>query len=265
MFGLGGSFTYLQCEGCGTLTLADPPSDLERFYPEGYYAHGGSSGWLGRITRRLAPQPPLPEWFTGISAEARILDVGSGHGELLKRLRRAGFTRLEGIDPFVPPMEERGLTIHSGELSTLEGAYDLIMTHHSIEHVQDPVATFREMRRLLARGGRILLRTPLADSWAHEHYGRDWWALDAPRHLYVFTSVGIRLLAAQTTLRIVDESRDSDAMQFYAGELYREGQTLAGHSLRELDRETAAEYQLRALELNEQGTGDFGVFWMCAG
>ncbi|HEV8151750.1 MAG TPA: hypothetical protein VGP78_02410, partial [Solirubrobacteraceae bacterium] len=33
----GRRFHYARCERCATLWLVDPPDDLGRFYPEGYY------------------------------------------------------------------------------------------------------------------------------------------------------------------------------------------------------------------------------------
>jgi SAM-dependent methyltransferase len=157
---------------------------------------------------------------------------------------------------------EDGLTIRRGDVADLDGQFDLIMSHHSVEHIPEPAVFFRQLRRLVAGDGRILVRTPLADSWTYAHYGSDWWALDAPRHLHVFTTKAIHLLATRAGLRILDESRDSDPMQFHASELYRRGETLAGRTLLELDEQTVDEYRRRARELNDRRTGDFGVFWL---
>jgi SAM-dependent methyltransferase len=260
MFGMGGQFEYGRCVKCGALTLVDPPADLAPFYASGYYAHRGV-GRLREAVGRAVRQSALPEWLAGVDRDARVLDVGSGTGTLLRQMGAAGFTRLEGVDPLVDTVRSGSLTIHGCELSDLDGEYDFVMSHHSLEHVHDPTATLCEMRRLLSDEGRLLLRTPVADSWTYEHYGSDWWALDAPRHLHVFTTRAIEIMASRAGLVVVDAARDGNAMQFYACELYRRGETLNGRGLRDLSRATRQEYERRAAELNANGTGDFGLFW----
>ena len=38
MLGTGEQFEYLECGRCGCLQIADPPGDLARYYPQGYYS-----------------------------------------------------------------------------------------------------------------------------------------------------------------------------------------------------------------------------------
>lgn len=84
----------------------------------------------------------------------------------------------------------------------LEGEYDFVMLHHSLEHMSDQFAAFGHLRRLLKPSGKLLVRIPLAGGLAWRRYGVDWVQLDAPRHLYLHTERSIRVLADQTGLKV---------------------------------------------------------------
>lgn len=49
-------------------------------------------------------------------------------------------------------------------LSYADGSFDLVLTSDTLEHVPDPVASFRETRRVLRPGGRHVFTIPLVPS-----------------------------------------------------------------------------------------------------
>jgi SAM-dependent methyltransferase len=65
--------------------------------------------------------------------------------------------------------------------------FDAVTLHHVIEHVPDPARTLNECRRVLKRGGRLVVSTPNAASLGHREFGQDWRGLETPRHLHVFS------------------------------------------------------------------------------
>ena len=64
--------------------------------------------------------------------------------------------------------------------------------NHVIEHLHDPVDTLRHCWKILKPGGHITVITPNYGSSGHELYGPDWFALDPPRHLVLFTEDSLR-------------------------------------------------------------------------
>jgi SAM-dependent methyltransferase len=282
MFGTREKFEYRNCVTCGSLHLATIPSDFGRFYPPDYYSfgatraapsagalRGGLSRWLvasdGGMVRWLtaALRRKFP-WFywarlTGARVDASILDVGCGSGGLLRRMQRYGFRHLEGIDPFMGTETlEPGLQLRRIALEQVEGAYDLIMFHHVLEHVTDPAKTLGEARERLKPGGRVLVRIPVAGSFAQKEYGADWFNLDAPRHLVIPSVAGMRALAARAGLRIAHTEFDSTESALRMSENYRRD-----ISLKDAPKPTRREKrrgQRRADELNLRGEGDCGLF-----
>jgi 2-polyprenyl-3-methyl-5-hydroxy-6-metoxy-1,4-benzoquinol methylase len=175
------------------------------------------------------------EWFrrTGTGPGDAILDVGCGSGRLLFRLHGDGFHDLVGIDPNLPPetaaraagraglrFERTTPEFHScgAHAGSERGRYRLVMAHHSFEHMRDPRQGFTALAALVAPGGWLLLRVPLADSWARRHYGRDWAQLDAPRHLQIPTRRSIERLAAGAGLELVHVEDDSGVFQIWGSE-----------------------------------------------
>jgi SAM-dependent methyltransferase len=144
--------------------------------------------WLGVERRRLG----LERFLLPKGDGARLLEVGCGNGSRLTLLRDRGYV-VEGQE--VAPAgaaaaSALGLTVHLGHLESLalpEGAYDILVMNHVLEHVRDPVAFLRQCRRLLRPGGRLVSIQPNGASLAHRVFGPDWVGLDPPRHLHVFT------------------------------------------------------------------------------
>ncbi len=296
MFGLGGSFTYFECSNCGSLALQDVPLSLAEYYPSSYYAltdrvdtgeektsaaNGAAmrlllrSRGVGRAAVALGrtARSPVQPWTgllggAGLDLGARILDVGCGDGHRLRTLRRFGFRHLTGIDAHL--VQETGvaddIVLSRHGLADLQGEFDLVMFHHSFEHMPDPPTVLGEVARLLAPSGLLLLRIPLAGSWAWRTYGVDWVQLDAPRHLYLFTRRGLETLAVRSGFRLRRLVYDSGPFQFWGSDLYRQGTSLQeSGSLEGSPPATATSDQIErwekeARKLNVAEDGDQAAF-----
>src|SRR5262249_48566990 len=78
---------------------------------------------------------------------------------------------------------------------TLEPAqFDLVLMKYSLEHVHSPHDTLMAIRKSLKPGGRAVFWVPNARSLDARLFGNYWRGLDAPRHLYIFTSQTMRRL-----------------------------------------------------------------------
>ena len=181
-------------------------------------------GPAGRRSALPLPGAAYHHWLrhSGVGVDSAILDVGCGAGKLLHKLRNDGFRDLHGVDPYLPAeVHEPGLRIVRRQVSEMDGAYDLVMLHHSLEHIPDQVQALREAARLARPTGTVLVRIPVADSWAWRHYGVDWVQLDALRHLYLHTRRSLETVAAAAGLRLARVLHDSEPLQFWGSELYR--------------------------------------------
>jgi len=290
MYGLRTQFHYAQCAECGSLCLTDPPTDYSQYYSGEYYsfkqvqgdareiilnflrptrdaAYFGNAGWWGRfLARHFEERSLLSVSKLKVAREARILDAGCGSGQLLHRMSAFGFTNLSGVDPFLAHdiMNGNGVTIRKAYLEEVtDGEYDLVMFHHSLEHVVDPRRTLRSAGRLLASRGKCMVRLPVMGR-AWELYGTNWVQLDPPRHTWIPTEKAMTLLAESAGLRVEHVEYDSTAFQFWGSELREKDIPLIRggvHGLRELRfAGKMKKFRSSAEALNLAGCGDQAAF-----
>jgi SAM-dependent methyltransferase len=289
MFGLRTRFHYAQCAGCGTLWLTDPPEDFAPYYPTEYYSFAGEDGgWRERVKNYLWAERDKTYFGKGgilgrfvarrrgdgtlllvsklkIRRNARILDVGCGSGKLLQRMAALGFSNLTGVDPFLSnEVNGPGLRIWKGRLENMAGEkYDLVMFHHSLEHVADPAEELRAAAGLLAAGGKCLVRLPVV-AYAWEKYVTNWVQLDPPRHMWLPTERAMRILAESAGFRAEIVEYDSTEFQFWGSELYVRGVELRLASPLRLAREFGLaglkRFGEQAAVLNRGCAGDQAAF-----
>lgn len=299
MFGTRDEFTYLECGSCGTVQLINIP-DLAKYYPAEYYSFNNelieieaslrrriAARFIGKhlvtgrsqIGKRFAAMRPeltrlfptsLLDTVPGLSLDTRILDFGCGSGELLRTLRAFGFRALTGADAFIAEnkMFPGNVKIYKAGLADLEPSFDLIMLHHSFEHLPDPYESLNEIKRLLADDGTCLIRIPLV-SYAWEKYGVNWVQLDPPRHLFLFTERSFRQLAGDSGFEVATVVYDSTAFQFSASEQYlmdipmNDPRSFAGASETSIFiQQQIDDWEAEATRLNLEGRGDQACFYL---
>ena len=199
----------------------------------------------------------------GVRLGSAILDVGCGNGDLITKLGGAGLTSLTGIDPFTAESRSLGHHVQLVKETVYEhkGAYDIVMLHHSFEHMANPEAALTEVQRLLKPDGWAMIRIPISDSFVWGYYGVDWVQLDPPRHLFIHTRKGMGALAGRVGLELISTTCDSSEFQFTASELYSRDIPLVRQNEQEyFTSDEIAEFRRRALDLDEKGEGDQATF-----
>jgi 2-polyprenyl-3-methyl-5-hydroxy-6-metoxy-1,4-benzoquinol methylase len=295
MFGLREEFDYFQCSRCGCLQITTIPDDLAKYYPQHYFSFKRlnrssqnlirayfdthrvinsliKTDWIGRVANLFSKPLNYLSWLRAskLGLNAKILDVGCGKGQLLLRMSLGGFKNCTGIDPYLQESINyaNGVTIHKSNLVDFvthgDSKFDLIMFHHSLEHMEDPRLILENSAKLLSAGGTILVRIPVADSYAWEHYGVNWTQLDAPRHLYLLTRDSMEKLAAYAHLKIDKVEYDSTPYQFVGSELYRRDIPMSMHKNRRkyFSNVELASFDAKTVELNETQKGDQAIFYL---
>jgi SAM-dependent methyltransferase len=287
MFGLRDEFRYLECGNCRCVHLIEIPADMSKYYPDDYYSFGSADGLEAAIEHRWAAYAHgqwslagcLAHFLLGphvtmtairrarIPLDARVLDVGCGAGWLIRDMKRFGYQNVSGIDPYIKSDSRGsdGVVVLKRSLEEMTGEFDVVMFHHSFEHIADQAGALKETRRLLRPAGRVLIRVPIVDSFAWKHYGVNWIHLDAPRHFFLHSPMSLRLLAEQCGLHISNLTYEGNASQFVYSEEYAKDISLVdqrkGGILRRLQGLwLAREHRARAEELNRNAQGDWACF-----
>lgn len=275
MFGTRERFEYQECIDCGTIQRLSDVVDESRLYPVGYYsfakpsrnsrvaairdAHAlGTRSILGAVASFVRYDPIVAViGYFGIDPSSRVLDVGCGSGKLLHRMSAAGFKNLTGVDPYILKPTSSAVTIQKSDLQSMSGEFDFIMFNHSLEHVPEPDQSLSNAKRLLAPGGRILVRIPTSSSHAWTEYGPNWVQLDAPRHIVIPSRKGMNALAERCGLSVKQTIDDSTAFQFWGSEMYRNSKPLASSEPNDMfSRRELRRFAKRAAKLNIEQQGD---------
>jgi SAM-dependent methyltransferase len=121
----------------------------------------------------------------------RVLEVGSGYGDLLAYLGSRG-CHVQGVD-LDPRAAEAGaalgVPIHTGTVETLQGErqpFDIGVLCHSLEHLPDPVATLTTIHGLLRPGAELHVAVPNGNAAGLTVQGRTWMHLSYPLHFWFF-------------------------------------------------------------------------------
>ncbi len=129
-----------------------------------------------------------------------VVDFGCGTGGILSNLQCSRRIGVEINEPSVKIAVERGIEFYA-ELSEIPSEIaDVAITHHALEHVEEPLVVLRGLNRILKDGGRIILVVPAETP--RRISNRSWRKEPNNNHLYSWTplTLGNLLVAAGYTV-----------------------------------------------------------------
>ncbi|MGD0537086.1 MAG: methyltransferase domain-containing protein [Verrucomicrobiota bacterium] len=133
-------------------------------HQESYYRHNEAyadflaawdEGFYAKYADTLAPSRP----------GARVLDVGCGVGQVVRRLKDAGFAAhgVEVSEPNVVKARQLGLecqTYDGRSLPFADRHFANVGALNVLEHVEEPEAFIAELMRVTEPGGRVVISSP---------------------------------------------------------------------------------------------------------
>lgn len=278
-------FEYMECSACGCVQIINVPVDMADYYSNSSYgsfispdkpslkkrirtirnkyAIWGEGGVLGYLLNQMVP---LTADYCVIKnyakVNSKILDVGCGAGAYINDLSDIGFLNVSGIDPFLDKelVYDNGVVIRKMFLEQVAEQYDVILSHHSFEHVPQPLETLISIKKLLRPGGVCLLTIPVAEDLYHQ-YGRDCYLIQAPQHFFLYSMKSMAVLTINAGLQVEKIIRDATTTSnwYKYSELWRRDVSCdeAGSSLdNNFTGKELAEFARTERDLNRQGKGD---------
>ena len=123
-----------------------------------------------------------------------VLDYGAGVGVYANFLKEKGYA----VSTVEPSETARKACVYKGLVSYKaidqipNGArFSSISLWHVLEHLPDPNTILLQLNTRLDPKGRLIIAVPNLKSYDAKYYKHQWAALDVPRHLWHFTSIGL--------------------------------------------------------------------------
>ena len=235
--------SLLKCLQCGLVFLHPHPSkeEVNAFYAPTYYTQNWQTEYakttLYRSNRekifyflRRNPLQLVVKLIRRIFTErsrflkhnSRFLDIGCGNGVFLLNLAREakklGYAmELFGQDIVLPQhvaFQEHHITLRCGDFHEIkfpDEYFDFLTAHHSIEHLSDASAVFKEIYRIAKKGAQIAIEVPNIDSFSFKVFKEYWSGIAMVGHLFYFSPATLRKYAQQAgflvkKLRHVEDS-----------------------------------------------------------
>jgi len=143
--------------------------------------------------------------FINALPAGRMLDVGCGLGFLLSGV--AAEWERHGVEVSAFAAEHAshyGNIFHGGleDAGYPDEHFDLVVIYHVIEHVRNPQALLKEIRRILKPDGWLILGTPDFDSGAARRFGNNYRMLHDITHISLFSNDSMHRFLRDHGLRI---------------------------------------------------------------
>lgn len=112
--------------------------------------------WIQQVlaTRRAAK---LAQWITPQDA---VFEFGVGTALNLRELKASRQVGFDVNSSSAELCKQFGIEFVSN-IETVTETFDVVLAHHVLEHVEEPLNTLRQLRRLLKANGRLLVFVPL--------------------------------------------------------------------------------------------------------
>ena len=180
-------------------TIISRHNDLSKYYSSKYYI-SHKENKAGLVDNLYFT---VQKWIFNYKAKLinrytngkKILDYGSGIGNFGRHMANLNYnvSLLEPNNKARFFSKNQGLNTHRNieELSDGE-QFNLISLWHVLEHLSEPENVLLSLHKCLTNQGLIFVAVPNFKSYDACFYRSDWAALDVPRHLWHFTTPGMK-------------------------------------------------------------------------
>jgi 2-polyprenyl-3-methyl-5-hydroxy-6-metoxy-1,4-benzoquinol methylase len=184
-------FTVWRCTNCYSLHSKEEV-DLNYYYknyiklPENYFTYVAYRNRLKLLKRH------------GFTKEKSLLDFGCNQGSFLSFLRKKGYEKIIGYDPYFSRFSNPDV---------LNKKYDFIVSYDVIEHVESPGKWFQRLASQLNQNGAMLIVTPNAEGV--DTSNPDLTTLHQPYHQHILSKKALLNLGRKNNLaieRVLDRS-----------------------------------------------------------
>ncbi len=204
----GREITYRFCGACGLAELNrnQPGENLAQNYPDAYYGLGDRKFIkFFDVLREVLSKYRLRNFRSAVGSKPiKVLDIGCGDGDFLKQIY-AQASQIYGVElsgaAFKRASRIPGIHLLPADRVCADSYpkqyFDAITLWHVFEHLPDPLQTLSYCRKWLKSEGYLFIEVPNVSSWQAQLFKANWFHMDAPRHLFLFTPKSLDFLLSR--------------------------------------------------------------------
>jgi len=209
----GERFTLVKCKSCGLVYVNPRPShaEIKKYYASDYYV--SDAGIKVSVERVLTSYflKNKKKLVRSFKKAGKILDVGCGDGRFISLFASDKMWNAYGIEPNqggsdLSKRRSRAviLNMELSECRFPEADFDVITMWHVFEHIYEPNRILCEVKRVLKDDGVFIVGVPNISGVGFRLGKKNWFHLDAPRHVYHYSPQTIQKILHNNGFGIVN-------------------------------------------------------------
>lgn len=221
LYGKPGTYPVVRCDAC-SLAYVNPRPTFEAIgahYPDNYFCYLTPDTFAPALQKPIASvlrdgsihRIEMMERMIGrIQPHHKIVDVGCGINDLLLNIKHERGAVGVGVDMKDTAVryirETLGMPVEHGtflEANLPANEFDLVTMIEYLEHDGHPLSAIAEARRILKKGGHLVIEIPEPSGWPAKTFKARWANLDTPRHLIYFERETLRRAFAKHGIELV--------------------------------------------------------------
>ena len=198
---------YQQCLNCGLIYSTWIATDYEAENEQAFEAELANYAAKASNPKRTRKLKTELKKFEPYRKNHRFLELGCNTGAVLITAREMGWQPF-GVDISAAATsygrEHFELSLHTGTIMSAnypDNHFDVVYSNAVLEHVEHPLQTLKEVRRVLRPGGVFYCNTVNWASYTQEVLGEHWFLIDPTHHIHLFTPENVKMLCEKSGLK----------------------------------------------------------------
>ena len=226
------NYDFLICKVCGLVFVKNQPSLttlVADFYTEKSGYHANLDKDLTAIKSDNKKFVKIIDRLVSLNMQGNLLDVGCSNGEFLFLAKKRGFNSF-GVEVNKNTANiaiSNGLEVFHGKLEDAkfnDDYFSVVYLGDVIEHVARPDILVKECKRILKRGGIMVISTPNMDCFFARATGGicklfrfPWSILLPPYHLFLFSESNLKSFIRTLDFEILEITYNSCSLRHELG------------------------------------------------
>jgi 2-polyprenyl-3-methyl-5-hydroxy-6-metoxy-1,4-benzoquinol methylase len=205
-------YSFKKCAICGLVFQNPQPvfADVSQRYDKEYFDYEikNEEAFFSLMIMALADIGFDKLNFPVFNNKKSILDIGCATGRFLYEFKKKGWDTA-GIEICREAANygnsNRGVNIYNCQLEEAvfpENSFSVVHASHLIEHLNDPVSFLKEIYRIVANNGFLILVTPNIDSFQSFIFKSGWRSAIAD-HLFLYSITTLKKLCENNGFKLV--------------------------------------------------------------